>query len=411
MVASSYPRYAGDGAGSYVRGLAQALVALGHSVDVVAPSDPLVAEADQRGVRVHRFRYAPVQGWHVAGHGSALHADTRLSSIVPLLMPGFAVAAIASALRLHREHDFDVFHAHWAVPGGFLAGVMARLVARPLVITLHGSDVYVIEHNALYAWAARVGFRTAGSVTGVCEDLLVRAARVGLDPGRSEVIPCGVDLDRYARGRGEVMRDRLGLPPDALVVGALGRLVHKKGFDVLIAALPGLLDCVPRAHCVIAGEGDLGEALKRQAEGLGLGRRVLFPGHVLWQDTPDYYAMCEVVAVPSVVDSHGNVDGLPNMLLEAMATGRAVVGSDLAGIPEAIEHERSGLLVPPGDAVALAAQLARVLGDAELRISLGRGARERMERHYGWGSIAQRMLGAYQRAVDAHGVRKAREAA
>ena len=137
----------------------------------------------------------------------------------------------------------------------------------------------------------------------------------------------------------------------------------------------------------------------RQAQRLGVADRILFPGHIHWQDTPDYYAMCDAVAVPSVVDAHGNVDGLPNVLLEAMASGCAVVGSDVAGIPDLLDHGENGLLVPPGDATALAQALVRVLGDAPLRAQLGASARVRMQQRP-WEQIAGRFEAVYAQATE-----------
>lgn len=400
MITSSYPRHAGDGVGSFVGSLARALVTLGHDVHVVAPHDPAVGPMDHGGVQVHRFRYAPREHLHLVGHGRALEADRRLKPVVPFLMPGFVAAASALALRLHRQKRFDLLHAHWALPSGAIAGIVARLTCLPLVISLHGSDVYVMERNRLYAAVARSGFRRASAVTACSEDLRRRAAAMGLEATRVSVIPYGVDAARYASGHGSRLRRRLGVPDSARVIGALGRLVHKKGFSSLLSAMPRVLGDVPDAYCVIGGEGDMREALTTQAERLGVGQRVLFPGHIHWQDTPDYYAMCDVVAVPSIVDVQGNVDGLPNVLLEAMASGRAVVASRVGGIPSVIEDDVNGMLVPAGDEESLASRLRMTLRDPELRGRLGARAHESMARSHDWSAVAERVASIYACAVE-----------
>jgi glycosyltransferase involved in cell wall biosynthesis/SAM-dependent methyltransferase len=396
---SSYPRYAGDGAGSFIGSLARALVAQGHEVHVVAPYDPALAPCDEGGVQVHRFRYAPSEALHLAGHGRALHADRQLKWIVPALMPSFALAASALALLLQRREHFDLLHGHWAVPCGAIAAGVARLTRRPLVISLHGSDVYLVERRAANAAAARWGYRRASLVTACSADLLARAVRRGLPADKAVLLPYGVATDRYGCGQGAAWRQRLGIPADAPVVGALGRLVHKKGFDVLIAAMSQVLAARPQAHAVIGGEGDLDRALRQQAHELGLADRVHFPGHVGWLETPDFYALCDVLAVPSVVDAEGNVDGLPNVLLEAMASGCAVIGSAVAGLPDVIHSERNGLLCPPGDATALAAGILRLLSDAPTRQRLGRQARQDMSASYDWSVIAGRVAALYERAL------------
>jgi glycosyltransferase involved in cell wall biosynthesis len=396
MIASSYPRYPGDANGFIVGSLARALVGLGHTVHVVAPYDPAVAMMDQGGVYVHRFRYAPRDDLHLAGHGRSLEGDVRMKRVVPLLMPGFVLAAMGSMLRLHRRERFDLLHAHWAIPGGAIASVASRLTGLPLVITLHGSDIYVAEHSRFYAAAARLGFRQAHRVTAVSEDLRVRALALGLDRARVTVIPPGPEVMRYQRGDGAHMRARLGVPAAAPVIGALGRLVHKKGFGNLLLAMRPVLAAVPDAYCVIGGDGDLREELTTQARKLGLAERVLFAGPVAWEDTPDFYGMCDVVAVPSVIDAAGNVDGLPLVLLEAMASGIAVVASRVAGIPDVVLDGLDGLLVPSGDVDALGAALVRVLQDAPLRAALGARARQEVLAHYSIESMARRFEALYR---------------
>ena len=398
MLTSSYPRYAGDGAGSFIGSLSRSLVAQGHSIHVVAPHDPAVRDTDQGGVSVHRFRYAPAR-LSIAGHGSALQADTHLRSLVPLLMPGYAIASAAVALRLHRRQGFDLLHAHWSVPGGAIGGALARLTGLPLVISLHGSDVYLSERDAAAAAGARFGFRRAMCVTACSEDLRTRSVSLGLDDARTTVIPYGVDLERYGRGQGWQMRERLHLPQNAPVIGALGRLVRKKGFEHLVDAMGLLARSRPQPVCVIAGDGDLAGELRARAERLGLGGRIVFTGQLDWRDTPDFYAMCDVVAVPSVRDTQGNVDGLPNVLLEALASGRPVVASQVAGIPQVVDHGRNGLLVEPGDAVALAAALRDLLDDSDRRSALGLAARTSMEQSSEWADVARRFGEIYKRVV------------
>lgn len=179
--------------------------------------------------------------------------------------------------------------------------------------------------------------------------------------------------------------------------------MHKKGFATLLAALPRVLEATPEAYCVIGGEGDLRVELREQAGRLGVAERILFPGHIGWGETPDYDALCAVFVVPSVVDAQGNVDGLPNVLLEAMAGGRAIVASRVAGIPEVVTDGESGLLVTPGDVEELAASLIRLLNDPTLRARLGRHAQQVVAERYRWAQVAQRFVELYADALEKHG--------
>jgi glycosyltransferase involved in cell wall biosynthesis len=378
--------------------MARALADVGHSVHVLAPYDPDLVPLDEGGVEVHRFRYVWPDRLCLAGHARSLRGDERLKPLVPLLMPGYVAAALVQALSLHRRIQFDVIHGHWAVPSGFVAGLLAQLTGVPLVVSLHGGgDVCLMQGSALYRAAGRYGFSRAARVTVCSHDMLRAAQEMGLQDGM--VIPYGVDTARFACGRGDEMRRRLGLPADALVVGALGRLTGIKGFQHLVAAAPYVLERASRAYLVIGGSGELEESLRAQADALRIGSRLLFPGHVPWQDTPDFYAMCDVLAVPSVTSENGNVDGLPNVLLEAMASGACVVASRVAGIPDVIRDGVNGALVPPANPMDLAERLVALLEDASLRESMGANARETMLDGRDWRETAEVLERLYRDAL------------
>jgi glycosyltransferase involved in cell wall biosynthesis len=174
-------------------------------------------------------------------------------------------------------------------------------------------------------------------------------------------------------------------------------LVEKKGFRYLVEAVSKL----ERVHLAIVGEGDLRNELERVARRFAAS--VTLAGARDRNGIVDAMAAADVVAVPSVVDSSGNVDGLPNTLLEALSTGRPVVASAIAGIPEVVTDGVNGLLVPERDVAALAQALARLRDHPALRARLGREARARAVRELGWSVTAE----AFERAFAAAGVHSA----
>jgi glycosyltransferase involved in cell wall biosynthesis len=400
FLSSAYPRYAGDGIASFVRSLAVALVEAGHEVEVVAPHDPAVAPMDQAGVQVHRFRYPPYNDRYLAGHGRAFEGDVRLRRWTPLLMPGFILSGVARAVALHRRAPFDLFHTHWALPGSVMGAMTSALTGRPYVASLHGSSAHFAAASKVYTAVAKIGLGRARRVTACSPNLYDKALALGAAPARTQIVPYGVDTERYAHGDGAALRARFGLAADTPVVGTVGRLAYKKGFNHLIGAMPAVLAACPEARCVIGGDGDVRGELEAQISALGLDERVILAGNIPWTETADFYAMCDIVAVPSVVDPHGNTDGLPNVLLEAMASRRAVAASRLAGIPLAVEDGVTGLLAPPGNEETLAEALIRLLGDAAERERLAEAAQRRMRQEFTWSAIAERTSDLYAQAVD-----------
>ena len=243
MLTTSYPRFPGDGVGTFVEPISKGVAAHGAEVHILAPWHPLVRRSAQEGdLHFHFFRYAPTTGLHVFGYASALKADVSLRGSAYLVAP-LAVSAGCWALhRLLRATDAALVHAHWAVPAGFMAAVGRFGTQVPLVVSLHGSDVYLAEANPLAGAAARVAFDRAAWITTCSDDLARRAVQLGADPDRMTVVPYGVDTDRFSPDPTVRVnlraQQQLALDDPVLVIA--GRLVRKKGFEYLIDALPRL---------------------------------------------------------------------------------------------------------------------------------------------------------------------------
>jgi glycosyltransferase involved in cell wall biosynthesis len=398
MVTSSYPRFPGDSIATFMEPIATGLAARGHAVHMIAPWHPRWARGQSDGgVQFHLYRYAPVPSMNIFGYAESLRADVGLRAAAVVAAPIALAAAAWRTRRVAARVRSSIVHAHWVIPSGALCAAVAG--RRPLVISLHGSDVYVAERHAVVGRTARFAFRRAAWVTACSEDLKDRAVGLGADPARITVVPYGVDHDRYApdasaRAR---WRARLGIPPDAPVVLAFGRLVRKKGFEYLIQAAADLADTFPDLRVVIAGEGDLAGEFRELAASTGVADRVLFPGVVPQHEVPSLVAAADVAAVPSVRDEAGNVDGLPNTVLEVMASGTPLVATRAGGIGSVAIDGRSASLVPERDAAALAQAIAGILRSPDRGAALGRHARQTVVEGYGWGRVAEAFEGIYER--------------
>jgi glycosyltransferase involved in cell wall biosynthesis len=404
MLASSFPKWPGETTAPFIEEIAAGVAGRGHAVTLLLPfhrelrREPLV-----RGVRVKPFRYAPHPALNIWGYAQSLLSDTQIKGRTLLAAP-FALAAsgaavareLASARRAGRP--YDLVQAHWVLPNGPPAALAAQ--ATPLVISLHGSDIFLAERHWAMALAATGAFRAAAAVTACSSDLRERGLRLGAAPGLSSVIPYGVDSRQFrpdpaARA---AVRAELSLADDAPLVLGLGRLVAKKGFGVLLEAWPAVLRGCPSATLAIVGYGDLREHLEQQAQALGIAGSVRFTGQLERTKTAAYVAAADLFALPIVRDG---VDGLPNALLEAMGAGRAVVASRVAGVPDVIDDAVHGLIVPERDPAALASAMLRVLNDRALAERLGAAARARVERELTWERTAERFEAVFQTVLQA----------
>jgi glycosyltransferase involved in cell wall biosynthesis len=191
----------------------------------------------------------------------------------------------------------------------------------------------------------------------------------------------------------------LNLQRDEVMILAVGRMVYKKGFEFLVGAMPAILQRAPNARLVLVGYGDLREELETQAHSLGLNGHVTFAGRVPRQEIPAYFAAADIVSVPSVRDAAGNVDGLPNVVLEGMAAGKPVVASNIAGFPDVIDNGESGLLVPEKSSEALANAIVQLAHDGNLRERLGAHGRVQVHENLNWDTVARRFVAVYERVI------------
>jgi glycosyltransferase involved in cell wall biosynthesis len=399
MVTTSYPRFPGDSVGTFMEPIAKHVAARGHEVHIVAPWHPAITRGKvEDGVFFHFFKYAPVPALNVFGYAAGLRADVQLKAAAWVAAPLAMTAGWFKALRVAQKKRATVMHGHWVVPGGVIAA--AARPALPLVVSLHGSDVFVAERTAVARAAAAQVFRRAGFVTACSQDLAARAVVLGAAPDRLEVVPYGVDAARFkpAPEARDTSRARLGLPAGAALIFAAGRLVRKKGFEYLIEALP-LVESGSAAHLAIAGTGDLAGELRARARAAGVEDRVHFLGDVSQHQVGTWFAAADAAVVPSVRDDSGNVDGLPNTVLEALASGTPLISTPAGGIAGVIDDGRTGVIVPERDAPALAAAITSLLRDPVRRAVLGRAGRTLAESRYGWDAAAARFEAAYDHAL------------
>jgi glycosyltransferase involved in cell wall biosynthesis len=396
MVTTSYPRFPGDSVGTFMEPIAQSVAARGHAVHIVAPWHPLITRpAQEDGVRFHFYRYAPMRALNVFGYAAGMRADVSLRGAAYVAAPLALAAGWRMARTVAQHHRATVMHGHWVVPGGVTAALAAPSL--PLVISLHGSDVFVAERFWPARFAARRAFGRAGFVTACSDDLSQRAIALGADPTRIATVPYGVDAARF-RPDADVRAARrgdLGVGDRIPLCVAAGRLVRKKGFEYLIDAVAA----VPEVVLALAGDGTLGDELRLRARAVGAQERVKFLGDVAQDRVAEYFAAADVICAPSVRDDSGNVDGLPNVVLEAMASATPLVTTTAGGIGAVVEDGRTAFVVPQRDADALARAIRQALENPVRAKEIGAAARGSVQNRFGWGRVAERLESAYARAL------------
>jgi glycosyltransferase involved in cell wall biosynthesis len=286
---------------------------------------------------------------------------------------------VRQTLDLCRRRRATIWHGH-----DYKSNLLGLLVRRwhpmRLVTTVHGW-VHHTKRTPLYYAIDRWAIRRYERVICVSQDLADECQRCGVPKERIIPIDNAIEADDFARQRSIADAKRqLGWPAERLLIGAVGRLAEEKGFDVLIRAVGELASRSRDVGLAIAGDGPERERLAALIAELGLQDRVKLLGFLA--DPTEFYDAMDVYALSS------RREGLPNVLLEAMAAGVPIVATRVAGVPTLIADGENGLLIEPGAAAPLVAALARVADHGELRERLGEAGRQVVLDRY---SFARRM--------------------
>lgn len=325
----------------------------------------------------------------------------RKGEVLPRLREGMVVAESAGerlAFRLQgrggrieaelRAARPALIHAHFGTDG-LLVLPLARALGVPLITSLRGYDVTRTDGALLrsgrlswmrYALGKKRLHCDGALFLAVSDALRERAIARGYPEARTVTHYNGVDLEHF--------RPDLA-PREPGLILHVGRLVEKKGTKALIEGVAGITG----AELAIVGDGPLRKTLERQARELG--DRVNFLGALSSDEVAQWMRRASVLAAPSITAADGDAEGLPNVVVEAAASGLPVVGTRHSGIPEAIEDDVSGFLVPEGDVGALAARLTELLGSASMRIEMGIAARRLAERKFSRQMLTKRLEAIY----------------
>jgi glycosyltransferase involved in cell wall biosynthesis len=386
---TAFPRSKDDVIVPWLVALLKRLQAAGHEVEVFTSAYRGGGGDSSAGIPVHRFRYFPAR-WEDLTHDEAT-PDRMRRSLLYRVLPLFYVAGGLWAMwRLMRRRQYDIIHVHWPVPHvlfGWLGRRTSRGTAR-LVTSWYGVELRWVQSSL--PWLRRFvrwALRTSNAVVAISSYTAREIARFANVP--VHVIPYTLGFaDSETRQRQP--RDK-GKQFQILFVG---RLVERKGVTHLIEAvrrLPAELD----ARLVVIGDGPERQALEAQARAAGLAGRVEIRGRVSDAALREAYGASDVLVLPSILDARGDTEGLGVVLLEAMSYGVPVVASDIGGITDIVENEKSGLLIPPADPERLARALERLARDPALAARLVTAGEQRVRAAFGWPEIMAKWEACY----------------
>lgn len=292
--------------------------------------------------------------------------------------------------KICREHRVNIYHAH-DYKSNVLGVLLKRLVPLRMMTTIHGW-VQRTWRTPLYYALDRWSLPTYEQVLCVSQDLYETCLAAGVKPERCQVLVNAIDTDEFRRRQSrEAAKRELGLSSNRCLIGAVGRLSTEKGFDLLIRAVQTLIQSGRDVDLAIAGEGDEQANLERLIGELGLASRVHLWGYR--SDMRPVYEAMDIFALSSLRE------GLPNVMLEAMAMEAPVAATRIAGVPRLVQDGENGLLVQPGSKEDLAAALDLLVSDDRLRTRLAAAGRRLMETEFSFAVRMEKLAAIYDQML------------
>lgn len=380
VLTSTFPRWQDDAEPAFVFDLCRRLAAE-HDVSVLAPH---TAGAERQeffgGVKVMRYRYAPA-AWEKLAYDGGILANLRRNWWLHLLLPVFFLTQFLAVIRSLRRLEPDAVHAHWIVPQGIiLAAALPFCRKKPRsVCTAHGSDVLTL-HGRIWPGLRRWVALRCDHIIAVSGPLRDRLLADGCPHNKIGVIPMGVDLaatfvpSEQARSRGEIL--------------FVGRLVRDKGADVLLRAMPAILERHSGVKLTMVGDGPEKTVLHNVAHSLGIDGQVYFAGALSNAKLPEYYRRAALLVQPSREEGFGLV------VVEALGCGCPVVASDLPALRDLIVEGETGRFFRCNDAEDLARMVNDILCDPEGAKMMADQGRRFVLLRYDWKCAAHSYLEA-----------------
>lgn len=382
VISTSFPRFVGDYSGLFVFRLCRALVSLNLKIDLVAPIHKnTVAFEMMDGCRVHRFRYFVPKRLQCLAYGpGGIPVNLKRRPGLFLLIPFFMGMFALKSLQVSKEAD--VVHAQWLY-SGLIALFLKKMSGIPFVVTLRGSDVLKAQQGKWTHFIARWVMKRASFVTTVSQEMKNWVIAQGIPSDRVAVIRNGVDL------HGLHKKD----PQDPICRFIfVGSLVPGKGVKYLIQAFSSLYALEKNTHLLIVGDGEQMNNLKDDVREKGLNDVVAFTGIKASDQIAELMLHSDCLVLPSLSE------GIPNVVLEAMACALPVLASNLPGIREVVKNEETGFLVAPKDVADLTKKLLLLVRNPVRRQKMGDGAYQHLsEMNLTWEQSAKQYLEVYKK--------------
>ncbi len=393
-ISSTFPRWNNDTSPRFVYDLSEKLSSK-YDMMILAPHHKGALKKEKMGnLDVRRFAYFKPESLQKLCYGGGIIPNMKSSFLARMQMPLLIKTEFFSASKLIKMEKISLIHAHWMLPQGFVGVFLKKIFKIPLIVTIHGSDLFPLK-NSLFKNLQNFVVRNADIITAntksTSDELVGRFPEYS---SKVKIIPMGANSDFFKKLK---IKKPAKYSKNKLLL-FVGRLSDQKGLQYLIDALPEVIRKEPTAKLLVIGEGPFKSELKKKINENKINGYVRFLGSLPSSDIVKYHNYADIFILPSLSNKTGT-EALGLALMEAMSSGCAVVGTKVGGIPSLIQNGVNGILVQQKDSKQLADAIISLLKNRKRAEAMGKNAAAFIQKNYSWDKVGKEFIKIYGKAL------------
>tara|TARA_Y100000310_G_scaffold345466_1_gene465302 strand:+ start:11797 stop:12999 length:1203 start_codon:yes stop_codon:yes gene_type:complete len=388
VTATTFPRWKNDTEPNFVFVLSKLLASYGHKVTALVPHFHKAKKSEVLdNVKIYRFSYFFPYSLQKLCYEGGIFGNLKRYKLTYFQLPLLFLFEFLNTVKLIKKEKINVIHAHWILPQGFIAYLCKKLFKVKYIVTAHAGDVFPLK-SGFFRFLSYLTVKNSDYCTANSTFTKNKLKEIS---GKKDIriIPMGVDLSIFnERNKDSNIRRKYGIKKEFILT--VGRLAEKKGIKYLVMSMEHVIKKMPESKLIIVGYGPEKESLEKLTKELKLEKNIAFAERVESENLPKFYATADLFVGPSIVTKSGDTEGLGVVFLEALASGTCVIGGNVGGIPDIINHNETGILVRQKDSKQLTNAIIKLLSNKKQRKNLARNGLKHIEKIYSWKLIGKK---------------------
>ncbi len=388
VLTTTFPRWKNDSTTAFVYELSKRLRNEGMEIVVLAPHyEGAKFYEEMEGLKVYRFPYFyPIRYQRLCYDGGIL-PNLKRSWLARIQVPFLFLSELIFAYKIIRKEKINAMHSHWMVPNGLVAGILRRLLNIPHLSTIHGTDALALNKLPFKNEISSFVFHNSDAISAVSNfikekfvEMLAQEIRVNISK-KIVIQPMGVDTNIFKGLDKKLLREKYSFGEEFIIL-FVGRFLEGKGIKYLLEAMKIVVSNSQDVRMLLAGSGPLEDEIIAKVKELNLESYIQFMGWANKEKLAEFYALADLVVVPSIVTASG-AEGMPTVIVEAMAAGKPVIASDVGGIKDVVVDGFNGFLVKQKRSKEIAEKIIGFMSKSSLYERLSQNA-ALSSKNYDW---------------------------